>query len=211
MGGFSTPSNGDFANNLVGWTVEGTVQETGGEAELSDTQPPHTTLWQGVAFPIGSLQVDFDFLNGLSPDVSQGYFPDTFFASVYFIDDLGTFDLVNQVYDDRAFLLDMDFGGVFNLMGSVRGSEKGGDWLHYAGQFQNNHAHAIMVFELFDLDGVAADSTVRVDNVTFAIPEPNSVMLLAVGGLVCLGRRRWRAWLGWVGGRLFFPPYGEDP
>lgn len=139
--------------------------------------------------PSGQYTLEFDFLNRLSGNVPNLTFPDAFFASLYFANDLNQFDLTNGVFDDAQALFDLDYSGVANNQGLLSTSGKGGDWQHFSMVFTNLYNFVIPVFELFGLNGMDGDSLVSIDNVTLnastppshAVPEPTSLLLWLVG------------------------------
>ena len=175
--------NADFSDGLNQWTTSGNVINLNQEALIGDDGSAHNILYQGVAVSLGTLMVDFDFRNLLSGSIPMGTFPDSFFVSMYAINDINLFDLQNNVFDDELPLMDLDANGVFNNMGTIEMSMKGPDWLHFSATFENTHNYVIPVFELFDLNLVQDDSAVLVDNVR-VIPEPRSVTLVICGLLV---------------------------
>lgn len=179
----------DFSAGLGAWTATGAVATVNEEVRLADDEAT-AFLYQGIATPPGSTSIEFDFNNNLSPDFNQGTFLDSFFASLFFVDDLNQFDLLGSVFDDSLALLDLDAQGAFNVNGDITPSDKGPDWLHFSATFVNNYAYVIPVFEVNDLNLVAGDSEVLIDNVVIAVPEARGVALLLVGMSLALGRRR---------------------
>lgn len=187
--------NSDFSNGLTSWTTSGDVTVASQAAVLGDAVPD-SSLYQGAEWLPASVTIQFDFSNVLSPAVPQGTFPDVFFASLYFINDLNQFDLQNHVFDDAVGLFDLDSGGVYNLNpgGLLSASPLGPEWLRFTATLPNSYGYVIPVFELSDQNFVVGDSRVLVDNVTLAIPEPASGMLataafLAVSVLAFQRRR----------------------
>lgn len=191
--------NGGFDTGLTGWTIDGDVQ-AGPEATLGDFQAIYSLLYQGVNLSPGTYVLEFDLLNELSRNVPVDpfAFADTFFASLYYTNDMSTFDLANNIFDGVDPVLDMDASGPFNVYGNVGPSALGGGWLHVSFAFSTNYAYAIPVFELFDFNTIDGDSGVRVDNVaitpraTDVVPEPTTMALTAVG-LLGFAVRRMRA------------------
>ena len=192
----ATVINGDFSAGLTGWTSVGDVQGVT-DAVLGDTNADYSLLFQGVALTPGSYCLDFDFLNGLSSDVPVGTFafPDTFFASLYFINDLPSFDLNGSVFDGVDALMDLDASGPSNVNGTLSASSLGSEWTHFSYHFTNNYAYVIPTFELFNFNGISSDSQVRLDNVAISecavVPEP-ATMTLSAMGLLGLAASRFR-------------------
>ena len=186
--------NGTFDSGLAGWTTVGDVQAVT-DASLGDNGVDYSLLYQGVALAPGTFRLEFDFMNLLSADVSEDFaFPDVFFASLYFTNDLGTFDLANAVFDDVAPLMDLDASGPSNVAGTVGASALGPDWAHFTFDFSNSYAYVVPVFELLNFNFLA-DSEVRLDNVAISqvatvVPEPASLSLLVMGLAACAAVRR---------------------
>jgi hypothetical protein len=188
--------NGDFGSGLTGWTSQGDVQATT-NAALGDAGEIYSLLFQGVSAAPGQYRLEFDFQNGLAGS-AQG-FPDAFFASLYFINDLSAFDLggTPPVFDDLTALMDLDASGPSNVAGSLSASGLGSDWSHFSFDFANNFGFIIPVFEFLDFDGVDSNSRVRLDNVAISditppVPEPASLALIGIGlalGGAARGRR----------------------
>lgn len=185
---YGSPLNGDFSSNLDHWTASGAVSVVSQEAQLTDNQGSDSQLYQGVALTAGQYTLDFDVFNQLSSDVPGGSFPDTFFASLYFINDLSQFDLANAIFDGGLGLFDLDYSGVANNQGAIGSSIKGVDWLHFSILFNNSYNFAIPTFELFNLNATDSDSQVFVDNVVISavpanntVPEPSTLFLWLVG------------------------------
>jgi len=190
--------NGDFSDGLNDWTTLGDVSELLEEALVADdgAGTGSGSLYQGVALMAGNYQLQFDFLGDLSSSVPGGTFPDVFAASLYFIDDINNFDLLNSVFDDVIALFDLDFAGLLPSNGSGGSSPKGPDWTRWTLSFNNSYNFAIPTFETFD-GNFLADSVVRIDNVSITaspaqVPSPSSLLLLLPGlfGISVRLRRR---------------------
>ncbi len=186
----AVPTNGDFANGLTGWSTLGDVTADNQEAVLGDNGATDSLLYQAVALAPGQYSLQFDFLNDLSPVLPNLGFLDTFFASLYFINDVSQLDILGGGFDAFTPLFDLDANGVFNLTGSVGASSKGGNWQHYALTFPNSFNYVVPPFELLEQNFINADSTVRIDNVSIelsAVPEPGTLLLVS-SGLLFIGR-----------------------
>jgi hypothetical protein len=182
----------DFSSGLGNWLTDGDVAGVAGEVVLSDGQARLSLLFQPIPLPGGTYTVDVDVRQELSPDIPVGQLPDVFFASVYFVDDPGAFDLLGGRFDGAAALFDLAAGGFANVVGEVGASSKGPVWLHYRGTFELTHAYAIPTFELNDDNAVVADSQVFLDNLRIAlIPEPLTLVNFPLGlVLLWVVRRR---------------------
>lgn len=184
---YATVVNGDFSSGLADWTTIGDVTGVS-DAVLGDDGADYSHLYHGVLLAAGSWRLEFDVLNLLSSDLPSGpfAFPDAFFASLFFVNDLSTFNLTGAVFDGVIPLFDMDFGGPFGVTGSLGPSPLGGGWLHYSLDFVNLYSYIVPAFELFNENTFPSDSTVRIDNVTLTpqtsvIPEPSTFALCGVG------------------------------
>lgn len=195
----ATVINGDFSGGLADWEAHGTVSSVGGVAILGDDFPG-ADLYQGIAAGPGNFVLEFDFLGMLSSDLSADpfAFPDTFFASILFIDDYSQFDLALGIFDDSLSLFDMDDLGVFNANPSatIGTSALGGDWQHFRMAFNSAYTYVVPTFELWDFNYVIGDSEVQIDNVSLTasqapIPEPATLVLFSLGVLgVTLQKKR---------------------
>jgi len=187
--------NGDFSSNLANWDSVN-VSVSAGEAILSDSSGLDSRLFQGVGLTMGQYTLEFDFLNELSADVPQGSFLDPFFASLYFINDINSFDLDNLVFDDALPLFDLDAGGPVLYQGSIGNSSLKNGWSHYSAVFSNTFSYAIPTFELFNLNSMNNDSSVLIDNVVITavpastVPEPATLTLLIAALSACRKRAR---------------------
>ena len=164
----AAPLNGDFSAELQHWTWSGDVNVEGGTAFIADTDPdaaPSGRLYQSVALASGLYTLEFDFHDALSAEVSSGTFADAFFSSLYFIDDILSFDIDGGVFDSSLSLIDADSASTDVLIGTVSESDKGEGWSHYVLNFSNNFEYVVPVFELFDLNLTGNDSSAAIDNV----------------------------------------------
>lgn len=191
--------NHEFTGSLSGWTVSGTVFNTGASAVFSDSVASPTSIFQSVfVSDFEGFDLAFDFSNGLSSSTQSGFVPDAFFATIY----LGTAPfgptLAGGVFDQAIALYDLDHTGAFNLAaGAALGvSPKGAGWTRYTLTRQTapsftDPGYMTVVFEFFDLNGTGSDSVVAVDNVILlkAIPEPRKSALLLLASLAALLRR----------------------
>lgn len=181
--------NGDFSNGLTGyesWNVE----VSGEQAILSDIDF-EAELSQGIAIDNSlTYLLEFDFVSNIAAPDPLG-FSDMFLTSLYFSVDnvldifsddfIGLLDIDGYgIAYDESFLLDpFATSGTFSLEFSI-------DSLFGP----NNIGYMFVDFLLFDNDGILANSTVNVDNLSLtstsastAIPTPSSIllMLLALG------------------------------
>lgn len=190
--------NGDFSNDLNGWYSAGTTVSSDGIAVLSDSVTSLSYLYQPVAGITGAkYQYSFDIKTDSSIVVPDFSFPDTFFASLYFVDDKSSFDLSTPTtYDDALAILDADTWGVTVWDGEFSPIAGTVDWFRYSLTFQNEYNWIIPTFELLASNLIAGDSTVYIDNIalneTAPIPEPSTLLLFCSGlvGLAGLARSR---------------------
>jgi hypothetical protein len=187
--GYGDLLNGDFSSNLDGWSTIGDVSVVSEVAALGDDGQWYSALYQFVASTPGLYEIEFDFYGGLSEEVPDFTFPDTFFASLYFIDDPGGFDLPGGIYGDAVGLMDMDYSGAYSDEGIITPSGIGPGWQHFSMSFD-----IIPAFELADFNFINNDSYCLVDNVAITpiIPEPATLSILGGGLLGLLARRRRR-------------------
>ncbi|KGJ91884.1 hypothetical protein [Colwellia psychrerythraea] len=179
--------NGDFSNNLNGydsWNVE----VSGEQAMLNDADF-EAELSQGVAIDSSiSYLFEFDFVSNIAAPDPQG-FSDMFITSLYFSVD----NVLDVFSDDFIGLLDIDGYGIaydesFALDPSSTSATFSFEFSVDDLLGPNNIGYVFIDFLLFDNDGIWANSTVSVDNISLtaaatAIPTPSSIllMLLALG------------------------------
>ena len=187
------PINGDFSSGVNNWITSGTVTSENEEAIIGDKNGGGS-LFQGTALSAGTWVLEFDFSSSLSDEVLDDpfSFTDAFFATLYFSDDLASFDLLSGSPDSLA-LLDINGSSIVATNGELSASDKGLDWTHFSLTFSNSFAFAIPCFELFDLNYIDGDSRFKLDNVSLTsnseIPEPATIFLLS-SGLLAFGLKR---------------------
>jgi len=195
----ATPLNGDFSSDLLSWTTSGDVQWETGSASLGDNLELYSLLYQGVSATNGSYTLTFDFQSGLSdqiPTTDPFAFPDVLFASVYFVDDISTFDPYNFSFDDSLALFDLDDLGPYNVNGTIGASSLGVDWQHFSATFNNTHQFIIPTFEFMDFNYIDNDSQVWIDNVQLSantappVPEPSTGLLFFMGVATAISLQR---------------------
>ena len=195
-------NNGEFTGSLAGWTSAGTVFNTGDTAVLADSAAVPVAVLQTGSLPDGvvELLLTFDYLDGLSTAVSGGFLRDTFFATLYGGGQPFGGTLAGGVYEQAVGLFDLDANGVFNVApgGSFGPSPKGAGWTRFTLTQAATPAFAApgfatVAFEYHNLNGIAADSVMAVDNVSLlaVVPEPGPAALLLMSAtlLGCLRRR----------------------
>ena len=186
----ATIVNGDFEDGLAAWEIRGSVAASTGIAVVTDENATASLLFQAVLEEADIVTVEFDFRNALSDTVPAGRLADTFFASLYFTDNLAALDIPAGTYDRAVPLFDLDANGSFNVNGSIGASTKGADWSLFRGSFVNTHAFVVPAFELRELNLINDDSAVALDNV-FLIPEGGALSFALIGGgFLGLGRHR---------------------
>ena len=190
--------NSGFPEGTAGWTVEGTLFNTGAAAVFSDQGGERAVLFQTAGVPVDttlSLVLSFDFLNALSPTVPVGGTPDSWFVSSFSGSSPFGGSFAGGVFEVATGVLDADFRGSANLPPGmiVSASPKGAGWTHYRLPIPVT-SFVTVAFEFIDGNGVAGDSVAAVDNVVLEavfIPEPSiPVTLLGVLGAAALRRRR---------------------
>ncbi|MCK5793947.1 MAG: hypothetical protein KAH12_04545 [Anaerolineales bacterium] len=157
--------NGDFQNSLKFWKYSWNMQFVAGEAVLSDVEDEHAFIFQADSQGTGVFSLSFDFFNGLSTNLPAGRFYDSFYASLYYVDVLSEFITEHDQFDASCGVMDADANGSFNINGNITLSSRGSGWQHFSGTFTNTHTYAVIMFELYDLNAVSGDSTIRIDEV----------------------------------------------
>jgi hypothetical protein len=91
---------------------------------------------------------------------------------VYGVDDPSAFIHEHDRFAAAQGLFDLDACGAFSVHGAIAASTKGGGWLHFTGTVTNAPAHVVVVMELYDLDLVPGNSSIRIDNVAVTPAGP---------------------------------------
>lgn len=183
--------NGSFDEGLNGWEIRGAVIGSSGLAILTDQNVSKSLLDQPVGATSRVYEVQFDFRNALSNNVPTGTLADTFFATLYFTDNLATFDIDGGVFDHAIQLFDLDSTGPFNVNGTIGPSSKGTGWSLFTLFFQNTNSFIAPAFELRDFNFLNNDSAVAIDNVLL-VPEPGAWLLTSAALVGLTARHRMR-------------------
>jgi hypothetical protein len=163
--------NGDFSSGLDQWNGEGTVVAQNNEALFRD-QVPVSRLWTAYNFS-GPGLFSFDFSSILSTNVPPAAGPDVFFVTLYFVNDLDTFDLLTGQFDEAQPLLDIDRAGPAPTVGVVESSvAKPSGWSLYSTFIDTAYRFVIPVFEFFNDNLATNDSEIRIDNVSLLSTKP---------------------------------------
>ncbi len=160
------PANGDFSGGLEHWKASWHVSVSDGAAQLSDSNAPHALLFQGVAVSPGSCRLEFDYQSGLSSTLPDDAFYDAVFVSVYEAESLAHFIAEHDRFSAAHGCVDIDFTGPYNVNGQVGDSPLGDGWKRFSGTVTLSAPYAVVVFELYDLNRIPGDSTIRLDSVT---------------------------------------------
>lgn len=190
--------NGEFATSLTPWRVEGSVFNTGSSGVLSDSLSFRSVLFQSIPVDANSgLVLEFDLLNGLSSSAGGGFVPDSFYATLYFGSQAFGSTISGSVFDTAFALFDMDSTGSFALAsgGSFGPSPKGAGWSRFTldrdGSLGFPTGYLTIAFEMYNLNNVASDSVVAIDNVSLVpVPEPSTAGLLATASILLIRRTR---------------------
>ncbi len=197
----ATVINGDFSNELNGWTIEEDVMIDNGIAVIGDTFADplafSSALYQGIAVTPGQYEYHFDFKNQLSADIPTSdpfAFSDTAFFSLYFANDAASIAAFPPT--DFVALFDLDAAGPFFVDANVIFTSQG-DWTHVSYTFNNQFAYAMPAFELLDFNFISGDSLLLIDNVSLnkivppsTVPNPSVLWLMLIGlGLIRTRRR----------------------
>ncbi len=162
----ASPQNGNFSDGLNGWLFQGGVSVQNQEALISDSSSSNH-LYQSIATTPGEYTLSFDFFSGISNTSPQNAFYDTFFSSIYFTNNAAIFDVDSLQFNSSLALFDYDDYGINLHNGFLSNSSKGPDWFRFQITFNVNNNFVLPFFELFNLNAVSGDSSVRIDNVLF--------------------------------------------
>jgi hypothetical protein len=195
-------NNGEFLGTLAPWTIQGVAGNTGDTAILTDESSAAVAVFQTVAMPqeFSGFTLFFDFIDGLSPAVTEGFLLDTFFATVYIGADSFGPTIEGARFDESVDLFNLDANGVFGAAAgaTIGPSPKGVGWSQFSlsrtiSAGVTGPKFATVSFEFFDLNGIQNDSSVAVDNVRLiaAVPEPGAGALIGIAlAAWCVRRRR---------------------
>jgi hypothetical protein len=186
-----------------GWTFTGNVTADNSIATLGDSGANYSNLFQGLLVS-GSYSIGFDFKNSLSNNIgtpgNDSYFPDVFFASLYFANNFtefsGNFDPDTPSPYQSSSLLGMQYDQFFIYSSTPLAA--GQDWYHFETTFNSgSNAYVIPMFELFNLNGINGDSTVSIRNLNInliptVVPEPGTLISLSLGliGLAIAAKKK---------------------
>lgn len=179
-------------DGLQGWTVRGTIFNTGQQAVLSEQGVHQSSLWQPLDLGPGLYLLEFDFRMVLAPSGIGGSLPDTAFVSIYSFPNAAAFDPADSgTYNAALDVASFDFRGIFAATGTRLGaSPKGPLYQRLGFEWQHDGGTFAPVFDLVELNYTDGDSVMVIDNVTVSpVPEPSLVLLLA-GTVVWYNCRR---------------------
>lgn len=159
-------TNETFSEQLVGWKAAWPVAVQEGAAVLDDRRTPHVFLFQTALAGAGSLAVTFDFRSEISAQSTSNALRDSFYASLYEIAEPADFITEHDRFAAAHGLLDLDAAGPFDVQGTVGPAPGRAGWSRFAGTVAVSQSYVAILFELYDLNFVAGDSAVRVDNVS---------------------------------------------
>jgi len=115
----------DFSDGLSGWTWDGNASSVDGRAVLADGDASQSVLYRGAVWNDTMLQLKFDLQEYLAP-TPVSPFPDSAFVSLYFTDDMVTFDLGDPPLTATA-LIDIQSGNYTVHRGSLGPGPEGSD------------------------------------------------------------------------------------
>jgi len=181
---------------LDGWHYGGDVSALDTSIRLGDHDASWSYAYKFVYQERGPYRFSFDFKNELSdepyiPENHNFSFLDSFFASLYFINECSRFNLKTCSFDYVLPLFDMDYTGPFKVyQGQITPSSLGDDWLHYETIFTNHFHKVVPTLELFDENYIDNDSFVLIANVNISqVPIPSTFFLLGTGLLAFTARK----------------------
>lgn len=159
-------NNGGFEHDLRDWKASWHVRTDAGAAVLTDKAAGHALLFQTQAVTAGTYELTFDYRAALSAEIPAGAFADAAFVSLYEADRPAGFIAEHDRFAAAHGVLDVDARGAYNHNGTVGPSPLGDAWRRFTGRVTVSHAHAVVAFEMYDLNSVRGDSRIDFDNVS---------------------------------------------
>ena len=167
---------GDLSGNSV-------VEMTDYEYDFSN--PVDTTLSQSFLSGAGSYTFSFEYNANIAQPIGAFDFPDVFQASIYFTNDIDSFDIFDAGSYEVLDLFSLDSLGLTSVDADVA-IGNGGIGNQVSIDFVTEFSYVIPYFSLLEIDYIAENSTVYLDNLVLeknpiVVPEPGVLWLFLVG------------------------------
>ena len=154
--------NGEFNEGLARWTAQGDVTVSAGTAQLGDRSGSGSRLYQVLRLG-GPSVLSFEWNGILSPVVPLGRAPDTFFATLYFLNQRDSFSPTPGGFQFAQQLLDQDRDGVSLVTGTTTPGSRAG-WTRFSLNLDQRSSYVAPVFELFGDNLIGNDSVALLDH-----------------------------------------------